>query len=272
MSAVTVVSEAFADERYEELADALGLADADCARGKMLRLWRQCTIEQTETLLGFTITRVLGANGVDALVRARLGEVMADGRVRIKGTAGRIEWLQRVRDNGKYGKLGGRPKPSRVSSDNPAGLENKTPITTTITTTTTKACASPVRDNPAGLEERNPGGLSALQAKVDASTTDIEQAKRKRRAPETPLPEDWEPSAKHIALASERHVDCLLESRAFRAHAESHDRRCVRWDAAFTQWLLKSRPANGTRAGPNANPTRVALDELARLEALERDA
>jgi len=158
-----------------------------------------------------------------------------------------------------------------VTSCDDANVNTRQHVTDVTYKTETKT-KTETETKSVGATQEHQGGITELKARVDAATTDIEQARRKRRAPETPLPEDWEPTAKHAALASERHVDCLLESRAFRAHAESHDRRCVRWDAAFTQWLLKSRPVNGTRAGPNANPTRVALDELARLEALERDA
>lgn len=40
-ASVRIEDEAFADERYDALARAAGLADADHARGKMARLWRQ---------------------------------------------------------------------------------------------------------------------------------------------------------------------------------------------------------------------------------------
>lgn len=36
------------------------------------------------------------------------------------------------------------------------------------------------------------------------------------------------------------------EAEMFRAHAEAHDRRVVRWDSAFRQWLLKARPYTGS--------------------------
>lgn len=109
-ASVRIEDEAFSDERYEDLAHAAGLADADHARGKMARLWRQCTIEQTETLMGSTVERLLGTRGIEALEISRLGERVEGGRVRIKGTTGRIEWLGKLRDNGKFGHLGGRPK------------------------------------------------------------------------------------------------------------------------------------------------------------------
>lgn len=63
-----------------------------------------------------------------------------------------------------------------------------------------------------------------------------------RRKPERPLPEDWKPTAKHSALASERRVDLSSEAFRFRAHAEANDRRQRDWNAAFTMWLSKARP------------------------------
>jgi hypothetical protein len=124
-ASVRVEDEAFSDERYADLAGYTGLADADHARGKMERLWRQCTQEARYSLPVETITRHLGPNGVDAIVRARLGEVLADGSVRIRGTRGRIEWLKKLRANGKFGKRGGRPK--RNPHGFGEGYENKTP-------------------------------------------------------------------------------------------------------------------------------------------------
>jgi hypothetical protein len=133
VAAVRVEEQAFSDDRFEDLALLAGLADADHARGKMVRLWRQCTLEQTHYLPAITVTRVLGARGVEALVEARLGE-QTDRGIRIRGTKGRIEWLKKVRDNGKFGAKGGRPKrnppgftgePTRVSQPG----DRETPIT-----------------------------------------------------------------------------------------------------------------------------------------------
>lgn len=101
-ASVRVESEAFMDERFVTLARLAGLADADHARGKMLRLWRQCTDKQMHTLLLEHVISVLGANGPDALVKADLGEYV-EGGIRIRGTSGRIEWLEKLRKNGKKG-------------------------------------------------------------------------------------------------------------------------------------------------------------------------
>jgi len=95
-ASVRIEDDAFSDERYEDLALYAGLSDADHARGKMARLWRQCTIEQSYTLPISVVERVLGAGGAGHLVKARLGETAGDGLVRIRGTAGRVEWKAKL--------------------------------------------------------------------------------------------------------------------------------------------------------------------------------
>lgn len=101
-AAVRVDAEAFMDERFVTLARLAGLADADHARGKMLRLWRQCTDRNTSVLTVETVESVLGANASESLVKSDLGELV-EGGIRIRGTSGRIEWLENLRKNGKKG-------------------------------------------------------------------------------------------------------------------------------------------------------------------------
>lgn len=127
MASVRIENEAFSDRRYDRLAKLAGLADADHARGKMAVVWRQCTIEQRHTLDEDTIRDILGDDGPEALVSSRLGERTPEG-IRIKGTSGRIEWLKRLRSNGKHGRKGGRPKnPQGLCQENPQGLSVQNP-------------------------------------------------------------------------------------------------------------------------------------------------
>lgn len=124
MPSVRIEDDAFGDLRYDELAAACGLADADHARGKMARLWRQCTAEKRYVLSRSVIESVLGPRGADALVLARLGEIREDG-IRIKGTRGRIEWLEKLRKNGKKG---GRPKKTKSETKRfPSGFRELNP-------------------------------------------------------------------------------------------------------------------------------------------------
>jgi hypothetical protein len=68
-------------------------------------------------------------------------------------------------------------------------------------------------------------------------------ARKVDRGREAPLPKDWAPTADHIAVAKELGVDVIREADNFRLHAETHDRRAVRWNAAFTMWLKKAKPS-----------------------------
>lgn len=71
------------------------------------------------------------------------------------------------------------------------------------------------------------------------------EAKRK----ETRIPKDWAPTAEHIVRAKDRGVDVISEAENFRLHAETHDRRAVNWNAAFTTWLKKSKPQDPAIVG-----------------------
>jgi len=83
-ASVRLDDEAFSDERFEVLASECGLADGDHARGKLARLWRQCTAQATYVLPERVIATVLGRSGPDALVSAGLGERVPEG-IRLRG-------------------------------------------------------------------------------------------------------------------------------------------------------------------------------------------
>lgn len=66
--------------------------------------------------------------------------------------------------------------------------------------------------------------------------------KRARKATPIPLPEDWTPTDEHRAMAAARGLDVEQQALAFRFHAEANDRRQVRWNSAFSQWMMNARP------------------------------
>lgn len=65
-----------------------------------------------------------------------------------------------------------------------------------------------------------------------------------RRKPSRPIPEDWSPLDRHREKAREKHLDLNVQAEAFTNHALANDRRCVNWDRAFDNWLLKAHPSN----------------------------
>lgn len=98
-------SYAFDDPRFAILAAAVRhLKDDDHARGKCLRIWHQCASRSTDRLRPIELAHCLGyrkplETGKDAVVAfcdiAGLGE-RAGAEVRIKGTAGRTDYVART--------------------------------------------------------------------------------------------------------------------------------------------------------------------------------
>lgn len=89
---------------------------------------------------------------------------------------------------------------------------------------------------------------------------------RTRKAPATPIPDGWAPTEAHSIKAQELGVDLHTEKEKFIAHAQANDRRQVKWDAAFNQWLIRSAEYKQTRT-PNGggfsyarNPSHDAID------------
>lgn len=148
MTRVNVDAQAFLDSRFALLASEMGWPDGDCAIGKMARLWLECTTRETETLMGFEVGFAWRCDpdlAESALVKSGLADALPEGGgLRIRGTTGRTDWLGKLRKNGKYGKLGGRPrvnetKPMRVIEtkpiDKPDGFKKITPLTLTLAPT-----------------------------------------------------------------------------------------------------------------------------------------
>lgn len=145
-ASIRIEDEAFSDLRFDVLAKACGLADADHARGKMAQLWRQCTARNKYVLPDVFVDAVLGAGGAQRLVDAQLGRRTKYG-VRIRGTKGRIEWLERLRANGKKG---GRP-PKKTSAK-AKGSKRKTK---------SEAAPNPPAPAPVPKEQKLAAALSA---------------------------------------------------------------------------------------------------------------
>lgn len=87
----------------------------------------------------------------------------------------------------------------------------------------------------------------------------------KTKARKTELPPDWHPTDSHQQKASSLHLDLDRETEKFRLHAEATGRKMVRWNAAFSTWLINaddfaSPRRNGKPIQP-ANPQGFATPE-----------
>lgn len=103
----------------------------------------------------------------------------------------------------------------------------------------------------------SPGSSSALQASLppppEKEKTPMGSKKKERVLPRRPLPEDWEPTAKHIALAEELGLDRSRrrqELEKFKSHHAGKGSIMASWDAAFTYWLNNLATYQPTRPPP----------------------
>jgi hypothetical protein len=85
-------------------------------------------------------------------------------------------------------------------------------------------------------------------ADVDSDCDGELKVTKARKKPATRLAPDWQPTESHW---ERRHdgIDVEREAASFRAHAEAQDRTAVNWNAAFTQWLIKAKPAGQQHKG-----------------------
>lgn len=98
---VRIEDDAFNDPRIGLLGDLAGYNRFE-ALGRLAHLWRICTQREAYVLEESWIVATLGEKGPEAMLKAGLGE-KAEGGIRVKGTKGRIEWIQKLRANAGAG-------------------------------------------------------------------------------------------------------------------------------------------------------------------------
>jgi hypothetical protein len=99
--AVRIEEAAFGDARFTALGELAGYNEHE-ALGRMARLWRYCTQRNAYIAPEAIIRACLGPKGVEALIDADLGERTPEG-IRIRGTSGRVEWLEEARNGSSAG-------------------------------------------------------------------------------------------------------------------------------------------------------------------------
>ena len=85
------------------------------------------------------------------------------------------------------------------------------------------------------VTERHVTSPASASASASDSASDSEK-KQKRKRPSVPIPDSWAPEAKH-----QDNESILREAYMFRNHALANDRRCVDWNRAFDNWLVKAK-------------------------------
>jgi hypothetical protein len=101
---VTVEAGASKDPRYQLLGAMLGKSRQH-AFGCMVEIWEWCTERETDVLQPAIVAVFLESppeRAADMLVASELGE-LTDKGIRIRGCAGRVEWLAHIREGARKG-------------------------------------------------------------------------------------------------------------------------------------------------------------------------
>lgn len=227
------------DPRITLLSQLLGWSRRETL-GCLIEIWAVC-YDRVDSALGVKVINLIAQRDgfADLMLEVELAANMPSGKLRIAGAKERIAYLANLKQWGREGGI----KSAKSKSINVKGSDNP-PVEPPV--------------EPSGKPPHNPiPSVPDPSVPLIPSSAPNRRGRKPRAASasvEIPLPTDWQPTKEHAALAAERGVDLNLEARRFRAHADTHDRRAVRWNGAFTQWLLKASPERG---GKPASPTRV---------------
>lgn len=156
MARITVDVTALADPRFTILGGLLG-ASSETAQAvglyHAMRVWSYCT-ERCVYTIEPAILDALQPGLANALLASQLA-CMSRTLLRIKGTKGRIEWLEKLREGNRIRQKRSRVSHALVTRDNPGVL---TPVLTPtptkdLKTNTTCAPRTRVVVDPAGFAE-----------------------------------------------------------------------------------------------------------------------
>lgn len=103
MASVRIEESAFSDARIDLLGTLAGYNRYE-ALGRLANLWRLCTQRGLYVISEALVRATLGENGVDAILGSELGERCEHG-IRVRGTQGRIEWLNDLKTRSRRGGL-----------------------------------------------------------------------------------------------------------------------------------------------------------------------
>ena len=100
MPAVRISAKAFNDPRFALLSSLPPLSPIMAGIARMIPVWSWCTEKHVHVLPAEIVNALLGdPYGADVLLKADLAE-QVEGGLRIKGTAGMIEWVEGLRGVG----------------------------------------------------------------------------------------------------------------------------------------------------------------------------
>jgi hypothetical protein len=252
-ASVNIVDEAFSDLRFDRLGALLGTNKYD-ALGRMAHLWRACTSGNTYELPTAIVSLVIP---LEALVTSGLGERVScpccqgddeypctadcDPVVRIKGTEGRVEWLDEKRKAAKAGGLARAASAKRTSGGRFAGrgagpAEPATPGTSepapSSATATATATATAIDRSREDSEDTSTRGQASLPISPP-------QPKRKSKLDGVPVREITKRVIGAFNEAFDRSLTCdgwgEAVTTALKQGASEKQLRAVIWWAA-SEW------------------------------------
>lgn len=128
MPRVNVEEKAFDDARFKAIAKRLNLPNHYAAIGLMLPLWNYCTEEETYYVKPDLIDFICGIEGLSKLlVEFELCRPIRGGKVYVRGTKKRIEWLSNLRNNSKKGGSATKEKYGGQTAIQKAGQKGSPP-------------------------------------------------------------------------------------------------------------------------------------------------
>lgn len=192
-------------------------------------------------------------NGVTAAVTEGLFELTESGDYRIAagekwGDAGggnAMSARERVAKHRERKRIQTRNEPVTI------GNVTETPIVT-VTTEEKRREEKRSEERSEGEGESSPSASPPQGAAPPVLALVPPEPKRKRKAPEVPLPADWAPNAKHRELARAFGKDLELEAERMRDRARAKAERFADWDARFNNWL---RDQFGSGSGNRGSPS-----------------
>jgi len=135
-------------------------------------------------------------------------------------------------------------------------------VTNNVASVVTSDVTSDVTNNVATVLASTSTPSPSSEAKASSDKPRV----ARRKSPAIRLPDDWTPTAEHRRKAAELRVDCDREAAKMRAWAEAKDARNVRWDQAFSGWLLRASETYRV-----ASPAKFVPPPQAILHPSERD-
>lgn len=249
-ASVRLEAKAFVDPRFDVLGRLLGTSRFD-ALGRMASVWAWCTERSRHDIPAFFLAAFFPDGAANSVVTAELAAWCECGEpeshppgckhLRVRGTEGRVEWLEERRSAAK---AGGRARAETAQRDERGRMVGVQPNSSQV-----------AGECPAKLQPSDQPKSSAPTPAPVLSTKDRGAAKRR-------LPADWTPSEQHAALAISLRVDMEREAAKFRDHFVAHGKPLADWDAAFRNWLRKSvefapTERRQTASGPKPPPLKL---------------